>query len=561
MENAEKNSILIVDDEYINLEILNSILSPDYTIYMTKSGSSAIEMANKYVPDLILLDIIMSDMDGYEVLKKLKKSEKTQNIPVIFITGLTDSEDEEKGLALDAADFIHKPFTAMNVKLRVRYQIQIVNQFRAINKYAYEAAAAEERGKFFARMSHEMRTPLNAVIGLSEMTLEQSGLSNEVRQNIEKINSSGSSLLALVNDILDISKIDSGKLELTPVEYSVSGMINDIATQNVIRKGDKQIEFVLKIDENIPKRLFGDNMRIKQVLNNFLSNAFKYTMEGRIELNVKCEPSDLQIYGGKAVLLIASIKDTGIGMKSEEIAKLFTDYTQMDVRDNRESEGTGLGLSITKMIVDMMNGSISVESEYGKGSIFTVKLPQKLINSETIGTDTVNELNKNKHNDKTSKNKKQIQRLNMEYAHVLVVDDMLTNIDVAKAMLKPYKMKVDSVTSGQAAIDAIREEKVKYNAIFMDHMMPKMDGIEALQFIREKIGTEYAKTIPIIALTANAITGSEEMFLNSGFQAFVSKPIELSRLDAVLRKWVRNEELEKSEEDTANEEPASNSGK
>ncbi|MDR0322136.1 MAG: response regulator [Treponema sp.] len=561
MESAEKNTILIIDDETINLEILNCILSPEYTIYMTKSGSSAIEMANKYVPDLILLDIIMPEMDGYEVLQTLKNSEKTQNIPVVFITGLSASEDEEKGLSLDAADFIHKPFSAMTVRLRVRNQIQIVNQFRAIKNYAHEVAAAEERGKFFARMSHEMRTPLNAVIGLSGMTLEQNDLSDEVRQNVEKISNSGSSLLALVNDILDISKIDSGKFGLTPVEYSVPAMISDAAAQNVILKGEKQIDFILNIDKNLPKTLFGDNMRIKQILNNFLSNAFKFTMKGSVELNVKYEPSDLHIDGGKVITLVVSIKDTGIGIKREDISSLFADYTQMDVRNNREIGGTGLGLSIAKMIVDMMGGSISVESEYGKGSTFTVKLPQKLINNEVVGDDTVNELKKLKHNVKTAKDRKRLHRINMRYANVLVVDDMLTNIDVAKAMLKPYKMRVDSVTSGQDAIDAVREEKVKYDAIFMDHMMPKMDGIEALQFIREKLETKYAKTVPIIALTANAIAGSEEMFLKSGFQAFVPKPIDVSRLDAVLRQWVRNEELEKLEEDTVDEEPLSNSGK
>jgi signal transduction histidine kinase len=539
MDSIEKNSILIVDDEKMDLEILNNILSRNYNIYMTKNGATAIEIANKYTPDLILLDIIMPDMNGYEVLAKLKESPKTQNIPAIFITGLDSVADEEKGLGLDAADFIHKPFSSTIVKLRVRNQIQIINQIRKIKHYAHQMAAAEERSKFFARMSHEMRTPLNAVIGLSEMTLDEGGISTEARENVEKINNSGSSLLALVNDILDISKIESGKVQIVPVEFDTSSMISDAVFQNIMRKGDKPIEFVLNIDENLPVRLFGDDQRIKQIFNNLLSNAFKYTIEGVVEFNLMCRRS-----GDDAVFLIASVKDTGIGIKEENIGDLFSDYSQMDIETNRKVEGTGLGLSITKMITEMMGGTISVESKYNKGSTFTVNILLKSIGSDVIGPDIAIKLESLQYH--TAKhNKKMISRITLPYAHVLIVDDTLTNIDVAKGMMKPYRMQVDTLTSGIAAIDAVREEKVKYNAIFMDHMMPIMDGVEAVRIIREEIGTEYAKTVPIIALTANALTGNEEMFLSNGFQAFIPKPIETFRLDDIINKWVRDREQEK----------------
>jgi signal transduction histidine kinase/HPt (histidine-containing phosphotransfer) domain-containing protein len=539
MDNAEKNSILIVDDEKMDLEILNRILSQNYTIYMTKNGTTAIEIANKYVPDLILLDIIMPEMNGYEVLAKLKESPKTQEIPVIFITGLDSVEDEEKGLGLDASDFIHKPFSSTIIKLRIRNQIQIVNQIKKIKNYAHEMAAAEERSKFFARMSHEMRTPLNAVIGLSEMTLEEGGLSEDARGNVEKINNSGSSLLALVNDILDISKIESGKFQIIPVEFETSVLISDAVTQNIMRKGEKPIEFILNIDEDLPAHLFGDDQRIRQVMNNLLSNAFKYTMEGIIELDVRCNLSD-----NDNVLFTASVKDSGIGIKNENISDLFSDYVQMDVKTNRTVEGTGLGLPITKMITEMMSGTISVESEYGKGSVFTVSIPLKLTNSDVIGPDVADKLKTLEYH-AGKRNKKLISRITMPYAHVLIVDDTLINLDVAKGMMKPYKMKIDTLSGGIAAIDAVREEKIKYNAIFMDHMMPIMDGVEAVRIIREEIGTEYAKTVPIIALTANALSGNEEMFLSKGFQAFIPKPIEVSRLDAVINEWIRDEEQEK----------------
>jgi len=539
MGKVEKNSVLIVDDEDIDLKILSTILSPEYTIYITKDGYSAIKLANEYLPDIILLDIVMPEKNGYEVLAELKENPKTQNIPVIFISGLDSVEDEERGLALDAADFIHKPFSPLIAKLRVRNQVQIINQIRSIERYAHEAAAAEERSKFFAKMSHEMRTPLNAVIGLSEITLEEGGISEEAQINVEKISNSGSLLLSLVNDILDISKIENDRFELVPVEYNTSSMISDTVTQCIMRKGEKPVEFVLDIDENIPARLFGDEQRIKQILNNLLSNAFKFTKEGTVELTIKSETGK-----NGTVFLIASVRDTGIGIKNIDIEKLFSDYTRI-AENHTYTEGTGLGLSITKMLTDIMGGEISAASEYGKGSFFTVRLPQKLIGNETIGAEVAANMKSfNYHVSRRDRNSP-LTRITLPYARVLVVDDVMTNLDVAKGMLKPYKIQIDCVTGGQAAVDAIREEKIKYNAIFMDHMMPEMDGIEAVRIIREEIGTEYAKTIPIIACTANALAGNDELFLKNGFQAYLYKPIEISRLDAIIRQWLRDEAQEK----------------
>ena len=665
MDNIEKNSVLIVDDEEINLEVLSAILSLDYTVYKAKNGSAAVEIAHNHLPDLILLDIVLpADMNGYEVLAALKAAEDTRKIPVIFITGLDDVEIEARGLALDVADFIHKPINTMIVQLRVLHQIQIINQLRAmeqsardmritlahmealvnnykgviwsvdydgvitsfngqylktidiepqtligksidaarkINKHVeiianvektvlegpqnweceidgrifqshtvpvYDGndhvlgvfgssddvtelvqihsaiAATEEKSKFFARMSHEMRTPLNAVIGLSDLTLEAGGLSEEARENVEKIGNAGTSLLYLVNDILDISKIEAGKFELAPVEYDIAAMINDAVSQNIVRKGEKPINFILNVDENLPKSLFGDDLRIKQILNNLLSNAFKYTKKGTIEFNAVYACDDAPLNENSTIWLIFSVRDTGIGISPDNMNSLFTDYSQMDKNTNRKIEGTGLGLSIARMMAEVMGGSISVESEYGKGSVFTVKVPQKFVTAEIIGPDVVKNLKKFQYRAKNRKQK--LTRASLPYARVLVVDDVQTNLDVALGMMKPYRMQIDCATSGQQAVDAVRNEKVRYNAIFMDHMMPGMDGLEATRIIREEIGTEYAKTVPIIAFTANAMTGNEEMFLSKGFNGFISKPIDVVRLDASLQQWVRNEELEKT---------------
>ncbi|MDR2543062.1 MAG: response regulator [Treponema sp.] len=543
MNDSNKNSILIVDDEEFFNDLLSNVLDEEYTIYKAYDGAAALEMADMYMPDLILLDIIMPGMTGFDVLSTLKKTEKTQKIPVIIITGLNSVTDEEKGLTLGAADYVYKPISIRIIKTKVSLQMQIVNQVRALEQYAHiqsAIAAAEEKSKFFARMSHEMRTPLNAVIGLAELTLEADGLNEEARDNVENISDAGSSLLRLVNDILDFSKIESGMFNLTLAEYDPSSMISDVITQSIMWKGEKPIELILNIDENIPKSLIGDELRVKQIFNNLLSNAFKYTVKGTVELNVSCETLKDE---DDAIMLVISVKDTGIGIQRENIDRLFTEYVQMETKRNVKMIGTGLGLSIAKMIVELMSGTIKVESEFGKGSVFTVMFPQKYTTKEVLGLEIASVL-KNSHY-QGKKRKSRISRINLSYAHVLVVDDVMTNLDVAKGMMKPYGMQIDCVTSGQQAVNAVRNEKVRYNAIFMDHMMPEMDGIEATRIIREEIGTEYAKNIPIIAFTANAIIGTKEMFLSKGFQDFLSKPVDFTSLDTVVKRWVRDEEMEK----------------
>ncbi|GHS89066.1 hypothetical protein AGMMS49957_11630 [Synergistales bacterium] len=400
-------------------------------------------------------------------------------------------------------------------------------------------ASTEAKSDFLANMSHEMRTPLNAIIGLSELTLDSGDLDEIVQENLEKIYNSGVTLLSLINDILDISKIESGKFELIPVEYDIPSLINDTVTLNIVRIGSKPITLNLNIDERMPSVLVGDELRVKQIFNNLLSNAFKYTREGRVDWLISCERD------GDSTWLVSSVKDSGIGIRPEDLEKLFSEYNQVDTKSNRKIEGTGLGLSICKNMVELMDGSVTVESEYGKGSTFTVRMKQGNVDCAPIGSEVVENLKNFHYSDHRRDRSAKLVRAHIPYAAVLVVDDVLTNLDVAKGMMKPYGMRVDCVTSGPAAIEAIRNGKVKYNAVFMDHMMPGMDGIEATRIIREEIGTDYARNVPVIALTANAIAGNEEMFLNKGFQAFLSKPIDIMRMDAAINYWVRDKDLEK----------------
>jgi signal transduction histidine kinase/DNA-binding response OmpR family regulator/HPt (histidine-containing phosphotransfer) domain-containing protein len=399
-------------------------------------------------------------------------------------------------------------------------------------------AASSAKTSFLANMSHEMRTPLNAVIGLSELTLNEE-ISNNVRGNIEKIHNSGTALLGIVNDILDLSKIETGKFYLVPVEYDLPNLINDAININITRIGNKPIRFNLYLDGSLPARLSGDDLRVKQILNNILSNAFKYTNKGSIDWTITARRED------KYVWLTFEVKDTGIGIKAENLSSLFTDYKQLDMKANRKIEGTGLGLSIAKQMAEMMRGGISVESEYGKGSAFRVWLRQDCADYQPIGNEVAENLKKFRFSDTKRRNRERLVRIQIPYARVLVVDDVSTNLAVARGILKPYGMKVDCVNSGIKAIALIRQAEVAYNAVFMDHMMPEMDGIEAVKYIRNEIGTEYARNIPIIALTANAISGTQEMFLQNGFNDFISKPIDVFAMDAVVRRWVRDEDKEK----------------
>ena len=392
-------------------------------------------------------------------------------------------------------------------------------------------AASLKKTAFLANMSHEMRTPLNAIVGLTELMLDEEVESYE-QKNLEKIHIAGNTLLGIVNDILDISKVESGKLSLVVDEYDLPSLLNDVISLNIHLIESKPIVFHIDINENLPMLLYGDELRVKQMLNNLLSNAFKYTKSGLVTLSVNHE-----FMNADALWLSFKVADTGIGIRTDDVKKLFIEYYQADSKANRRIEGTGLGLAITKSLAEAMDGSISVESEFGKGSTFSVRIRQGAVNSEKIGIETVKSLQSFSYAKDRHKKYAKIIRPDLSHATALVVDDFSTNTDVVASMLHKYMMHVDCLHSGQAAIDRIKLGTPVYDVIFMDHMMPGMDGIEAVNFIRG-INTEYAKTVPVIALTANATIGNEQLFLKNGFQAYLSKPLNIGKLDSVIRRWV-----------------------
>ncbi|MDR1158604.1 MAG: response regulator [Oscillospiraceae bacterium] len=417
------------------------------------------------------------------------------------------------------------------IGIAIKFQMYMYNMEKKKAEVASQA-----KSTFLATVSHEIRTPLNAIIGLSQIQL-QMDLPQKTRSDLEKIYNSGSSLLGIINDILDVSKIESGSFELIPLDYDTPSLIHDTVQLNIVRIGSKPLVFKLQIDETLPSRLYGDELRIKQILNNLLSNAFKYTREGAVLFQTTWERQ------GDDAWIIFTVRDTGAGIRHEDLGKLFSEYSQLDVHANRKIEGTGLGLSITKKLVDMMGGTIFVESEYGQGSVFTVRFRQKIIDAREIGKDTVENLESFRFIDDRRNRGRNLVRAYMPYGKILVVDDVTTNLDVAKGLLLPYGLTVDCALSGRAAIEKIEAERVRYDLVFMDHMMPEMDGVEAARLIRG-LGTPYAETVPIIALTANALAGNEEMFLANGFNAFLSKPIDVMRLDVLLNQWVRDRQTE-----------------
>ena len=397
--------------------------------------------------------------------------------------------------------------------------------------------ANRSKSNFLAVISHEIRTPLNAIIGLTQIQLQNQTLPTESVITFERINSSGNSLLGIINDILDMSKVETGNLEIFPAEYDMPSLINDSVQLNAVRIGTKPIEFLLDIDRNLPSKLIGDELRLRQILNNLLSNAIKYTEAGTVSLSVyhKIERG--------TVILRFRVEDTGQGMTEEDLKQLFTAFSRFNSEANRTTEGTGLGLNITKRLVELMGGTIEVESEYGKGSVFTVTVKQQTPEGgyRPIGVDIAERMKSFKYVNTGRSEQLNIYREPMPYGKILIVDDVETNLYVAKGLLLPYRLQIDTAVSGFEAIEKIDNGNL-YDIIFMDHMMPKKDGVETTKDLR---GLGYKGII--VALTANALAGNDEFFKNNGFDGFVPKPIDIRHLNTVLNKYIRDKHPKEAE--------------
>jgi len=387
--------------------------------------------------------------------------------------------------------------------------------------------ASSSKSEFLATMSHEIRTPMNAIIGITHIQRQKDNLPGEYADAFDKIYNSGNNLLGIINDILDMSNIESNELKLSPAEYSLPSLINDAVMLNISRIDEKPIEFLLDLNENLPSKMVGDDLRLRQILNNLLSNAVKYTKSGFIKLAID------HTVNGSEIDLRFRVSDSGLGIKDNSLQKMLSEEQRFNSKANRTAEGAGFGLNITKKLVQMMDGKIEAQSEYGKGSTFAVTVRQRGVKCESIGSELSQKLRNFNYTAKKQSAEQKLTYEQMPYGKVLVVDDVEINLFVAEGLLTPYQLKVDTADSGFAALDKIKSGEV-YDVIFMDHMMPKMDGIETTKKIRES-GYKGA----IVALTANALAGNNEMFLKNGFDGFISKPVDIRFLDATLHKFVQ----------------------
>ena len=550
----------------------------------------------------------------------------------------------EFGTSLDVIEFIVRVSVIFAAQLFVIIVVRGLNLNRERMLKSVEEARQAERYKsdFLANMSHEIRTPMNAIIGMCELILRENSLSSSVRENCFNIQASGKSLLSIINDILDFSKIESGKMELIEAEFNIASMLNDVINMSEARRKGKNLEILVDVDPNIPKGLIGDEVRIRQVIVNLMTNAIKFTEKGSVTLTVD---HGVQDYG---VNLIVTVTDTGIGITEENIEKLFTSFRQVDTRKNRSVEGTGLGLAICKRLVKQMGGFIGVKSKYGVGSEFrfviplkvsdaspfaTVKEPEKIYAAACFGENMSGDMHRQilsatsrklgvgfKFAKTTEKlkalfetekfthifvsgkeylkdsdffvsaakdarifviqdrvdslflpegikpiykpfyvipavsalnNENMVLNLNERRgadigftaprARVLIVDDNAINLKVVTGLMQPYNMQVMTAESGPGAIKMLRSRDI--DLVFMDHMMAEMDGVEATEIIRN-MGDDYYKKLPIIALTANAVNGAREMYINAGLNDFLAKPIELSALDRILRSYLPKEYMQ-----------------
>jgi signal transduction histidine kinase len=493
--------VLMVDDTPANIDVLRkALVNEGYQLFFANSGKKAIKIANRALPDLILLDVMMPNMNGYETCKRLKQTEATQNISIIFLTAKNQPENIKEGFELGAVDYIYKPFRHDEVCMRVRAHIQTCVLMKQMEQARLVADAANQaKSTFLANMSHELRTPLNGILGYTQIFKRDKTLTDEQQKGIEIIHQSGQYLLTLINDILDLSKIEAGRVELYPTNFNLKPLFQNLVKLFKMRAEQKEITFDYQQSNNIPYMVHGDEKRLRQIIINLLSNAIKFTKQGSVTFSLEYQDNKIRL----------QVTDTGIGIVPAQLDKIFLPFEQVS-EILYKSEGTGLGLAITKTLVEMMDGELHVESVLGQGTTFWA-----MVNLPSVSDNLM----------ATSPQESIIVGFEGSPRTILVVDDKLENRLVLMGLLKPLGFKILEASNGQDCVDKALENIP--DLILMDLMMPVMTGFEATKKIRAI--PELDGTV-IIAISANVFESKRQQSMETGCNDFIAKPFSNQEL-------------------------------
>jgi len=512
---SEKLSILVVDDSRSGLQFLAAALQDKYTVYLAMDGEQALRQAADRKPDLILLDIVMPGIDGYEVCRRLKSDPELADIPVILISSLDQVDDETKGLELGAADYLTKPVNTGLMLLRVKNHLHMKRQRELLEQQKMELqdalkeaqAATSAKSEFLANMSHEIRTPMNGIIGMTELLLD-APLDQELHQYVEILRSSGESLLSIINDILDFSKIEARKLDLDDIEFDLRQTLEDAAELLSLRTVEKGLELVCIIDPEVPSLLRGDPGRLRQIMLNLAGNAIKFTASGEIIIR-----TELVEECADTVLVRLSVKDTGIGISEDRLAGIFDPFTQADGSTTRKYGGTGLGLTICRLLAGMMGGEVGVESTPGAGSTFFVTL-RFVLQHQPVATQP-------------------LPAILSPDTRILVVDDNATNRFYLMSLLKVWGVYGEAVPSGAEALAVLRRDagQTPFHAALLDYQMPGMDGLELGRAIKADPTISATR---LVMLTSVGRRGDASLIKEIGFDGYLTKPVRQSHLHGCL---------------------------